>query len=56
MSIAAYLSCVKDLGLTDIKSEMRFLILDKTSHKVSNPPTIAYDRIKLAAEDEANKN
>lgn len=49
MSIAAYLSCVKELGLSDIKGEMRYLILDKTALKVEEPPIVSYDRLKLAA-------
>lgn len=56
MSIAAYLSCVKELGLSDIKCEMRYLILDKTSLKVEEPPVVSYDRLKLAAEDEQRQN
>jgi hypothetical protein len=48
MSIAAYLSLVKDLGLTAIKADLRFLILDKTSYKIETPPKLYVERIKMA--------
>jgi other hect domain ubiquitin protein ligase E3 len=47
---------VKELGLSDIKSEMRYLILDKTSLAVEEPPIVSYDRLKLAAEDEQRQS
>ena len=54
MSISAYLSFVKDLGLTDLKSELRHLIIDKTSHKVEHPPKIRFDKLKLAEAHDGN--
>ena len=48
MSIAAYMSCVKDLGLSAIKADLRFLILDKTSYKIENSPKLYVERIRMA--------
>ena len=55
MSISALLSFVKDLGLTDLKSELRHLIIDKTSHKVEHPPKIRFDKLKLAEAHDGNE-
>jgi len=55
MSIAAYLNCVKDLGLTQIKADLRYLILDKTSFKIDNPPKLYVERIKMAEVKDENE-
>ena len=48
MSVAAYMSCVKDLALSAVKADLRFLIMDKTSFQIENPPKLYVERIKMA--------
>lgn len=48
MSIAAYMSCVKSLGLSSIKTDLKFLILDQTSLRVDNRPKLYFERLRMA--------
>lgn len=48
MSIAAYMSCVKSLGLSSMKTDLKFLILDQTSLDVEQPPTLFFERLRMA--------
>lgn len=48
MSIAAYMSCAKSLGLSSMKTDLKFLILDQTSLEIEQPPTLFFERIRMA--------
>ena len=48
MSIAAYMSCVKSLGLSSIKTDLKFLILDQTSLRVDRCPKLYFERLRIA--------
>lgn len=48
MSIAAYMSCAKSLGLSSMKTYLKFLILDQTSLEIEQPPTLFFERIRMA--------
>jgi len=48
MSIAAYMSCAKALGLSSMKTDLKFLILDQTSLEIEQPPTLFFERLRMA--------
>jgi len=48
MSIAAYMSCAKSLGLSSMKTDLKVLILEQTSLEVERPPTLFFERIRIA--------
>lgn len=48
MSIAAYMSQAKSLGLSSTKTDLKFLILDQTSLEIEQPPTLYFERLRMA--------
>ena len=48
MSIAAYMNCAKSLGLSSMKTDLKFLILDQTSVEIERPPTLFFERLRMA--------
>lgn len=48
MSIAAYMGFTKSLGLSSIKTDLKQLILDKTSLEAGQPPTLFFERLRIA--------
>lgn len=48
MSIAAYMSCAKSLGLSSMKTDLKLLILDQTSLEIEHPPTLFFERLRMA--------
>lgn len=48
MSIAAYMSYVKSLCLSSMKTDLKFLILDQTSMQIEQPPTLHFERLRMA--------
>lgn len=46
---------VRELCQLNVKSDLRFLILEKTAENVQNTPEIRFDRLKIAAKDNADK-
>ena len=53
MTIALYMKEIRDLSLNCVKTNIRFLILDKTSVDVEKAPTMFIDRLKIAEKQEA---
>ena len=48
MTIALYMKEIRDLSLNCVKTNLRFMILEKTSVDVEKVPTLLFDRLKMA--------
>lgn len=57
MGIAAYISLTRDLCFNSVKSDLRQLILDKTTQPREQPPKLYFERLRLAEghEDKGDK-
>ena len=52
-NIALYMKEMRDLSLNCVKTNLRYLILDKTSVHVEKVPALYIDRLKMAEKQEA---
>lgn len=55
MTISAYMSFTRNLCLLHVKSELRHLILEKTSVQRENVPKLYFERLKIAHRNRENE-
>jgi hypothetical protein len=53
LNIGLYMKDLRDLSLSCVKSNLRFLILDQTSVEVEKSPVLMFERLKMAGKQEA---
>ena len=55
MTLSAYMSFTRNLGLMNVKFDLRHLILEKTSVQREHAPKLYFERLKIAHRNRENE-